>query len=355
MIDIGVLKIRKSSLVSFALGFSGVVIMFILQTLNFHPGKIIRPLIEEANTQNIRQEVINRLDKVKNDFKVKSNTGLVPKAHGASDIDGASAYVAVDFDSGSVIAEKNLDKKTSIASITKIMTAVVALDLADSNEVFTVTAKASKIIPTKIGVVPGQKMSVSELLHAALLTSANDAVQVIADGIDKKYGDGTFVASMNDKAKILGLKNTRFTNPQGFDDPEHYSSVSDIAVLIHYALTNYPLISDIVKKDYHFLPADSNHKQFDLYNWNGLIGVYPETIGMKIGNTGRAGYTTSVVSERGGKKMIAVVLGAPGIKERDMWAAELLDLSYFESEKLLPINVTEEQLIAKYDTWEYWN
>lgn len=355
MVDVGILKIRKSSLISFSLGFVGVVIMFLLQSLNFHPGNIIRPLVESREVQGAQTEIFKRLNTIKNDFKIKQKQTLVPKAHGAAEYENATAYVTVDYDTGEVIAEKNLNKSTSIASITKVMTAIVALDLAHPNEVFEVTDHAAEIIPTKIGVVPGQKLTLEELLNASLLTSANDATQVIADGIDRKFGPGTFISAMNDKAEILGLTNSHFSNPQGFDGRSHYSSVADVAVIVRYALANYPLISEIVAKDYEFLPADSNHKQYDLYNWNGLIGVYPDTIGMKIGNTGRAGFTTSVVSAREGKKIIAVVLGAPGVKERDLWASSLLDVSYQELKDLPPVNITEERLMAKYGTWEFWN
>jgi D-alanyl-D-alanine carboxypeptidase len=232
------------------------------------------------------------------------------------------------------------------------MSAVVALDLADPNETFTVTERAANIIPTKIGVVPGEKMTLHELLQAALLTSANDAVQVIADGIDTKYGEAVFVRSMNEKAKFLQLKNTHFANPQGFDDPGNYSTVEDLAVLSHYAM-EYPEIADIAKHDYAFLPATVNHKQFDLPNWNGMIGVYPGAEGIKIGNTGDALYTTAVLAERQGKKVLAVVLGAANTLDRDLKASELLDIGFEKVANLKPVDVTEEQLRAKYATWHY--
>ena len=115
------------------------------------------------------------------------------------------------------------------------------------------------------------------------------------------------------------------------------------------------MFATIVTKDSTHLAANEHHKQFDLYNWNGLIGVYPGVQGIKIGNTGDAGKTTLVYATRGGKKMVAVVLGAPGTLERDLWAAKLLDYGYEQTLALPRINVTEEQLTAKYSTWQYWN
>lgn len=304
---------------------------------------------------NVMEMLKPRLEEKKHNFKLKKSLNLVPQSHASSSYDEASSYAVVDYESGEIISDKNINNKLPIASLTKIMTAVVALDLVSPDEKFYVTKKAANEIPTKIGVVPGQRMSLKELLHAILMTSANDAAEVVREGIDGKYQEGIFISAMNVKAKAIGLKNSHFDNPQGFDSPKNYSSSEDLVLLTHYALENYPLIAEIVRKDYEFLPRNSKHNQFDLYNWNGLIGVYPNTMGMKIGNTGQAGVTTAVVSEREGKKLIAVVLGAPGVMERDLWAADLLDAGYEQQYNLQPVAVTPEKLQQKYSTWKYWN
>lgn len=88
-----------------------------------------------------------------------------------------------------------------------------------------------------------------------------------------------------------------------------------------------------------------------LYNWNGLVGVYPHIIGVKIGNTGKAGKTTIVLSERENKKLLVVALGAPGIIERDLWASQLLDAGYHDILGLPAIDITEYDLRQKYATW----
>ncbi|HVT01110.1 MAG TPA: serine hydrolase [Patescibacteria group bacterium] len=354
MEDIKALKIRKSGLVSFCLGFSGAFLMVFFQLVNFHPAEIIRPIVE-TQVRSVDEVVLPRLEKIRNNFNVKKKTSIIPKAYGARDYESAKAYGAIDFDTGNVIEEKNLDNTLPIASVTKIMTAVVALDLADKDYLITINSHDSKMIPTKIGVVPGQKMTLEELMNAMLLTSANDAAETIKDGINEKYNKDVFVEAMNEKAKFLGLNNSHFQNPQGFDSKYNYSTVRDLATLTHYALANYPLIASIVKKDYEFLPANDNHKQFDLYNWNGLIGVYPNTVGVKIGNTDEAGKTTIVVSERDGKKVISIVLGAPGILERDLWASQILDDAFSNLTGAKPINVTKLALENKYKEWKYWN
>lgn len=343
-------------LLPFIMGLVGAMVMAFFQQVNFHPVQMVSSFFErEEITLPVEDDKVEDKLKTKtNSFKLK-NGPIFPQAYGEDLNIGAFAYGAVDLDSGEVYAQKNISKPLPIASITKIMTAIVALDLAKADEEFRVSKNASGITPTKIGVVPNQKMNLSELLNALLLTSANDAAQVILEGVNEKYGKDVFVDAMNFKAKLLGLKNTSFSNPQGFDSKKNYSSVEDLAVLSNYALKNYPEIKEIVKKDYEFLPKDDRHKQFDLYNWNGLLGVYPGVTGFKIGNTQAAGYTTVVVSEREGKEIVSVVLGAPDVVRRDLWAAELLDGGFKKSLNLSPEKVTELELKAKYSGWKYWN
>lgn len=342
----------------FSIAFLAMFIMVLLEHLGVHspltPVKPVIPRIEKK--MEISDPIRSKLEQKKNTFQLKkeSPSSLIQQARATSIVDNAASYALVDLDTGQLLAGKNSDQAMPVASITKVMTAIVALDLADPSELFTITPHAADAPPTKIVIVPGEKMTLEELLNASLLTSANDATEQIRDGINTKYQNEIFVAAMNKKASFLGLKNTHFNNPQGFDE-DNYSSSEDLAIIISYALAQYPLIADIVKKDFQQLPPNQNHKQFDLYNWNGLIGVYPETQGMKIGNTDAAGYTTSVVSQRGGKKMLAIVLGAPGVMERDLWAAELLDQGYSQTLGLPPVSITEDMLQQKYDTWEYGN
>ncbi len=323
-----------------------------LSQLGLIPSKLLSPLpMRYEIFDTVKPKLKQRVD----NFRLQKQTQIIQPVSAGTQYDEASAYALIDYDTGEIIADKSLSDRLPIASLTKVMTAMVALDLAEPNELFTIRREAAHIIPTKIGVIPGQKMTLKELLQASLMTSANDATEAIRDGVDEKYKEPIFIRAMNEKAAIIGLKNTHFANPQGFDNPDHYSSTEDLALLTHYALTNYPLISEIVKKDYAFIEANQYHKQFDLYNWNGLIGVYPNVMGVKIGNTDEAGVTTIVLSEREGKRILAVVLGAPDILKRDMWTASLLDLGFEKTKQLKPIDVTETDLAAKYATWKTWN
>lgn len=340
-----VLQLGLTSLINLGVGYP-----------DFLKGLKVSPLIpttSKAENDNFKQ-IADKLVVSKDQLKLKKpGVSVVSKAHASGEFDNAHAYIVVNLDDGQVLAEKDSSKKIPIASLTKIMTSIVALDLSQPDEWFTITSRAANQIPTKIGVVAGERMRLSELLNAMILTSANDATEAVKDGIDKRYGYGIFIKAMNTKAVNLGLKNTHFDNPQGFDSDGQYSSAEDLSILSQYALVNYPLISQIAKKDYQFLPKDGSHKQFDLYNWNGLLDVYPGVYGLKIGNTEDAGFTTIVASQRQGKKVLVVLLGAPGVLERDMWASQLLDLG-FEKEGLSKVSIDESQLKAKYSTWKYW-
>lgn len=312
--------------------------------------KLISPLPQKVD---VFDNILPKLENKRTNYQLKDDTSLIQQSFASGELlaDNANAYIVLDYDTGKIIAEKNSNDKYPIASLTKIMTAVTALDLASPDELFTIKQAASNVEPTRIGVDPGEKISLNDLLNGALLMSGNDAAEAIRDGIDAKYNDNIFIRAMNEKANFLGLTNSHFSNPMGFDYGENISSAHDVAVMTQYALSKYPLINSIVKKDRLDIPATNTHKEFDLINWNGLIGVYPETQGVKIGFTGKAGTTTVVLSNRDNKRILVVLLGAPGILERDFWAAQLLDLGYQKEYGLDPVNITEDDLHAKYSGW----
>jgi len=296
-------------------------------------------------------QVLLKLEGKINDISLFRDNSLISGVKAAGPFTEASAFIVVDTDTGEIIDEQGAQDNLYIASITKIMTAVVALDLVSLDETFVVSQRATEVEPTNMGLIPGQKWSLEELLHGLLMTSSNDTAEAINEGVDLKFGEGTFIQAMNAKAKFLGLTNTSFDNPQGYDGPANYSNAEDLARLSLYIYKNYSNISEIVKKEYQFFPETLTHKQADLINWNGTLGVYPGVYGLKIGNTGKAGKTTIVSAEREGKDIIVVLLGAPGVLERDLWVSQLLDLGFAKQFGLEPVNVTEEQLREKYASW----
>jgi D-alanyl-D-alanine carboxypeptidase len=329
----------------FLLAFVPMLIITVLPHLGITPKKLVSPKPElPVMEQSLPNEIKSKLEERKLTFQLKKSPAFVPEAKAAAEFDGAKAYGVINLNTGEVLLEKNFSERLPIASLTKVMTAVVALDLADLNSQFSVSEKASMQVPTKIMLKPGEKVSLENLLKSALISSANDSAQVIKEGVDNLFNKDIFIQSMNEKAKILGLKNSHFTNPQGFDNVNHFSSVEDLSLLSVYALDN-PFIRSIVSKELEDL-SNQLDERFYLRNWNGLQGMY----GLKIGNTEKAGFTTIVASEREGQKVLVVLLGAPGVKERDLWAGELLDLG-FSKLGLKPVGITEDQLQQKYQSW----
>ncbi len=267
----------------------------------------------------------------------------------ALDLKGA---ISVNYDTGEVYYSQNSAARMRIASITKLMTSMVAMDLVSMDEKFTVEQAATEVEPTVIGVRVGDQLTTRELIEGGLLTSGNDAMAVLAEGVGKKYsGDTTlFIAAMNEKAKQIGMKNTQFDNPQGYDGPNHYSTVEDVVYMARYALKNYPELAKIVTRKDTYLEPTTTHRGINLPNWNMLINTYPGADGVKIGNTGEAGHTTVASSTRNGKRVLAVVLGAEGILERDMSAAELLNVG-FASLGITPFPMTEDILRERIKDW----
>lgn len=338
------------------ISFSDLASQPCLRVLGFNITRCNVGLVSPAPLQDLALEILlPKLENHKNNYKLNRQAQFGSKAFAATDYEQTKSYIVVDYNTGDILAEKNSHKTYPMASLTKVMTAVVALDLAKPEEIFTVSAKAPTTVPTRLALTAGEKFTLEELLNAALLTSANDCVEVIREGINQKYQSEVFISAMNAKAKFIGLKNTSFANPQGFDGDEHFSSAEDLAILSHYALTNYPLIAELARKQSAELAASPSHTYSWLNNWNGLLGVYPGAFGLKTGNTGNAGNTTIVAAERQGKRVLVVVLGAPGVLERDLWASQLLDTGFQSLADLPAVNVTEEQLKAKYQTWKYFN
>lgn len=338
-------KVSKVFIVSFAATF----LMVLIPHIKNASIQLVNPYVKPQVMDIIKP----KLERWGSEIKLKKDTQIIPQVLASADYDQALAYAVVDFDSGAVLVEKNFSKELPIASLAKLMTAIVSLDLANKEDIFEVSDYSASQIPTKVMLKTGERYSLEELLYSLLISSANDSAQVIQEGINKKYGNDIFIKAMNEKAKILDLKNSHFTNPQGFDDAENFSTVEDLSVLSHLALTKYPLIAQIVGMQINDRTGGGKDMRFYLQNWNGLLGLYPGVNGVKIGNTGKAKYTTIVSSTRDNKTILAVLLGAPTVLARDLWTSKLLDLG-FEKKGVDAVNLTEEQLQEKYSKWIYF-
>ena len=232
----------------------------------------------------------------------------------------AAAYlVKVD---GREVWARNPDRPLPPGSLTKMMTALLVLERADLGQVATVSREASRETGTRLGLAPGDRMSVIELLGATLLDSANDACHTLADHV--AGSEKRFVSLMNARAREMGLSNTRFANACGHDDPGLYSTARDLARLAETAMGNpvFAKMSGLVGGE---ISTADGGKTFLLENRNLLIGSYPGAKGVKTGFTGRAGKCLAAFAERDGKRVLLVLLNAP-----DRWwkAGPILDAAF---------------------------
>ena len=219
-------------------------------------------------------------------------------------------------DTGDVLYEKNADEKMLIASTTKLMTALVVLENAQLDEEVKPEPEWCNIEGSSMYLDYNKTYSVKELLTGLMLVSGNDAATVLANHISGS--EAGFAKLMNDKAASLGMKNSHFTNPHGLDDPEHYSTARDMAILAESCLNNEELVSIASK-------ISATVGELTYYNHNRLLREYDGCTGLKTGYTIAAGRTLVSSAERNGMHLVCVTLNAP-----EDWAdhKKLLDYGY---------------------------
>ena len=237
----------------------------------------------------------------------------------------AKSAILVDYDSSKIIYAENIEEKLPIASIVKIMTALVAFENENLDQTFVVSEKAAGVGENSMGLTSGEKLTLEELLYGLMLVSGNDAAITIAEGV--AGSEDKFVALMNEKVKALGLKNTRFVNASGLDDDNlvQYSTAYDLATIVHYVWENYPQFRQITSTFNKYIEVSENHKAFDLYNDTNLLTTYPGVKGIKPGFTWEAGLCLVTYAENDGKKLLAVILGSD---DRRGEMRELLDFGF---------------------------
>jgi len=238
-------------------------------------------------------------------------------------IHGQAAYL-VDVDTRTVLWEKDPDTSRAPASLTKLMTAIVAVDDAGSlDRVVTVDPAATQVEPSHMGVTAGEKLTVRDLLYGLFLDSGNDAAEALARGIVPR---DRFIRQMNQKAKLIGLTNTHYVNPSGLDAPGHGMSAHDIVHLAAYLDTYYPDLAAIAATKDITIPATATHKAFPMENLNRMLWTYPGATGLKTGLTDNAGGCWLATATRNGRHLIVVVLNATGHSADD--AALLLNYGF---------------------------
>lgn len=236
----------------------------------------------------------------------------------ADEVPAQAAYL-IEANSGRVLVAKNADAHLPMASTTKIMTALLAIESGRLSETVTVPKGAVGTEGSSMYLREGETLQLSDLVYGLMLTSGNDAAVAIAVVLD---GDvPTFAARMNARARELGLSDTHFINPNGLNDPAHYTSARDLCMLAQAALDN-PVFARIVGTQYYETTGSVVRK---LKNKNRLLWEYEGGIGVKTGYTKTAGKCLAFAAERGGMRLVGVVLNCP-----TMWntAKAMLDAGF---------------------------
>ncbi len=219
----------------------------------------------------------------------------------------AESWLLYDDTFDEVLAEHNADERRPMASTTKIMTALVALELADLDEEVTISERAAGVGESEANLVVGETWTIRELLTAMLVRSANDAAVAVAEAVGGSIED--FVGMMNTKALELGLEDTQFANPHGLDAPGHFTTARDLLSLARTAMEN-PVFATLVRTRTVRLPNAPDGTERIVRNTNELLGTYPGAIGVKTGYTGKAGLVLVAAAERSGRRLYAVVMGS---------------------------------------------
>ena len=268
-------------------------------------------------------KVLNILD----NSQVNSLTLWLPQsvsqslAFGAPAISAKSALL-FDMTTGKTLFAKSQEQEVPMASLTKIMTAIIALENKKVSDEYLVTG--SDIVgEDSMGVTGGEVLSSEELLYGLILNSGNDAAEVFASNY--QTGREGFIKAMNDKVLALGLSHTHFSNPSGLEgDGSQYTTAYDLLVITNYALTHFPEFVDVVGTYSKVISATSTHKEFDLYNETNLLTSYPGVKGIKTGYTPEAGYCLATYLEYGNHKIIGILFNSD---DRRKEMKELLDYS----------------------------
>jgi len=237
----------------------------------------------------------------------------------------------MDLNTGEMLLGNNIHDQRAPASLTKIMTAVLALEKGNINDIVTISRNAARSNGHQLGLSQGERIELGKLLTATLINSGNDGAKAIAEHIGGSVRG--FVDMMNAKAKELGMDETHFMNPSGLPEDNHYSSAKDLAVLASYAMQD-EYFRNIVKTKKIYFPTFGNRMDIILESTNKLLIDYPLCDGVKTGYTDDAKYCVIASATYKNHRMLAVVLGAekncrwPAAKELLEWGFGKVDPEY---------------------------
>ena len=220
----------------------------------------------------------------------------------------ASSAVVMKSDTGRVLFEKNAHEKMSMASTTKIMTALLAVESGSMEKCVTVTKKMTAVEGTSMGLREGDVLTLKNIVKGMMLLSGNDAANAVAEFLSGSAEK--FAEKMNEKAKLIGMNDTNFVTPSGLDDENHYTTAYDMALLGSYAMKN-PEFRRIVSEYYGEVGYLKPEGEYTYRNHNRFLTMYDGACGIKTGFTKKSGRCLVTAVEKDGSVVVAVTLNAP--------------------------------------------
>jgi D-alanyl-D-alanine carboxypeptidase len=254
----------------------------------------------------------------------------------------ARAAIIVDTSSGETIWERNADASLPPASTTKVMTAILAIESGRPDQMLTVTSNASEVAPSKIGLRPGEKMALGDLLYAVLLNSANDAATVVAEGL--AGSEESFATRMNARARALGTRGTHFVNPHGLTAEGHVSTARDLAKIFRHGL-GLSEFREILETPRIKVPLESRRvSAVTLHSHNRLLTGYTHRVIGKTGYTRPAGRCFVGATSANGREIIVALLGST-----DLWGdtRRLIAYAFGEQDAPSPLMVASRSRRGK--------
>jgi len=219
----------------------------------------------------------------------------------------AKSAIVVDADTGQVLYELRADERRAIASTTKMMTAILLIERGNLDDLVVATENAIHTRYANLNMTPGETIPLRDMLYAIMLRSSNDGAVAAAEYLSGS--EERFVQMMNEKAQELGLKNTRFANAHGLDDPNHYSTARDLATLARYCIQN-PIFNAIVRTQKAHILRSVNQQDVVVTTHAHCLKHLPGADGIKTGYTAKAGRCFVGSVTRNGWRLISVVLGS---------------------------------------------
>ncbi len=233
-------------------------------------------------------------------YSLQINASSPPKIN-------ATTAILMDIESGQILYHKNMHQKRPPASLTKILTTIIALEKGNLSEMVTVSKRAAYQEGSSIYLLPGEKLTLKELLYGVMLASGNDAAVAVAEHISGSVEE--FARLMNEKAEKIGAKNSNFLNPNGLPQSGHYSTAYDMAMIMSYAL-HTETFSEITATKHKTISGSEKAWGRGLRNHNKLLWDYQYTTGGKTGYTKKAGRCLISSARKNGTELVSVLLNS---------------------------------------------